>query len=125
MQILGGLLPELKALLDQGLQPDTEPLKPATRSIGYRQGLKWLHEVGKRRKATPQDIEELAATVQRRSRRLARRQMQFHQKLEYFHWVDAARGPEAAAAYIEGQLQLEEHRGARLLRALLAAELVA
>lgn len=111
-QILGGLLPELEALQEQGFQADTNS---ATRSIGYRQGLKWLQDVRKRGAASAADIKQLALDIQGPSRRLHKAQVTFHRDTEHFHWVDASAGPEAAAARIERQLQLEEHQGAHSL----------
>jgi tRNA A37 N6-isopentenylltransferase MiaA len=111
MQILGGLLGELKALRAAGLQANQSA---ATRAIGYRQGLQWLDRISAGKTATPDDVRQLAMAIQGPSRRLHKQQVTFHRDLEHFHWVEASQGPMAAAEYIEEQFHKCEHHGLHL-----------
>lgn len=109
-QILGGLLPEVKALQGAGF---TTGSHSAISAIGYRQTVLWLERIKEARHASASDVRQLAFDIQGPSRRLHRSQIILHRNVEQFHWVDATQGSAAAAEHIAKCFSLPEHEGVR------------
>ena len=107
-QVMSGLLPELQRLRAAGLKAND---CPATAAIGYRQGLLWLDKVATTRRASDDDIRQLAADIQGPSRRLHKAQLTFHRKLQYFQWIDACQGVSAAAHQVAEHFHAAKHVG--------------
>jgi tRNA dimethylallyltransferase len=72
-----GLLDEVRALMERGVDPDRPPL----RTIGYREPIRHLNgEIG---------YEEMIRLVKRNSRRYAKRQLTWFRRYDEYEWVEA------------------------------------
>lgn len=71
-----GLLDEVEALLDDGIDPTRQPL----RTIGYREPIQFLRgEI---------DYDEMVRLVKRNSRRYAKRQLTWFRRYDDYTWLD-------------------------------------
>jgi tRNA dimethylallyltransferase len=71
-----GLLDEVHGLLEQGVDPERQPL----RTIGYREPIEYLTgEI---------DYDEMVRLVKRNSRRYAKRQLTWFRRYSTYNWVD-------------------------------------
>lgn len=71
-----GLLEEVRALLEHGVDPTRQPL----RTIGYREPIQHLRgEI---------DYEEMVRLVKRNSRRYAKRQLTWFRRYDEYEWID-------------------------------------
>jgi len=71
-----GLLDEVRGLLDQGIDPDRQPL----RTIGYREAVDYLSgEI---------EYDEMVRLVKRNSRRYAKRQLTWFRRYDEYEWVN-------------------------------------
>lgn len=71
-----GLLDEVRALLDQGVDPTRQPL----RTIGYREPIQYLQDAI--------DFDEMVRLVKRNSRRYAKRQLTWFRRYDGYDWVE-------------------------------------
>ena len=92
--IARGLMDEVRDILAQGYEPDSNPL----RTIGYREAIEYLHgEISR---------EEMIRLIKRNSRRYAKRQLTWFRRDDTNVWLDASRPTEELIDTIVGMEQL-------------------
>ena len=90
--VQSGLLTEVRALLDAGVNPNCAPM----RSVGYREAVEVLTQI--------QPVEGLADRIARSTWAYARRQRTWFKKERDVHWVDITDLDETAEGLIDGSL---------------------
>ncbi|XP_021719208.1 tRNA dimethylallyltransferase 9-like [Chenopodium quinoa] len=93
-----GILAEAKWLLDIGLLPNSSP---ATRAIGYRQGMEYLLECRKQDgQSSAKEFFSFLFEFQKVSRNFAKRQMIWFRNDPIYHWLDASQPLEKLLDFI-------------------------
>ena len=81
--LAGGLVEEVRGILDAGFDPGLNAL----RTIGYRETLRYIDQAI--------DHDRMRELIKRNTRRYAKRQLTWFRRFADYHWISAAASPDA------------------------------